>query len=393
MNRGRHRRAERSDAGPIAVMAYHGTNAPPFQRFDPSRRGSSTDDGFLGAGFYASTDPAVGRASKTTLRLIVRLERPLRLTMPTWEADKRRLVNDALGTRGLRGEAITREAERHGYDGVVLDYSPLGYRHQEVVAFDPDEIEVVGPIPTHGALAEATPTPTEVDWEDALVPGDARYVPASIRQQMPSVVARALAAGAPAGQLEFMGAGMTGVVLCAGDVAYKVARDVRDIDHLIFEEEAEWLQAVARVPAVARHVARFHRFDPENLVIERDCPKSDPDVSTYRYGEGRLHDLHRAIDRDMVPHGWTAPEFKPDSYVITKGGPILVDASMPSRVGAELAAFVEAVAAGDRPLWTVRPSDLAFHVRMESGRTLTEEEVRRLLDVIHARWPETATEP
>jgi hypothetical protein len=223
------------------------------------------------------------------------------------------------------------------------------------------------------------------DWRDALAPGEARFVPAIVQPQMPDIVRRALAAGARP-PLEYMGAGMTGVVFCAGDIAYKVARDTRPIDHQFFEEEAEWLRAVTAVPEVAPHVVHFRGFDPDNLVIVRDCPVADPDQSAWRYGENKLHDLHRQIERDMIPHGWTAPEFKLDSYVLTTRGPVLVDASMPSRVGEELARYVEAVAADERPLWTT-PEDLAFAVRMEAGRTLTQAKSDRLEALIAERWP------
>ena len=183
---------------------------------------------------------------------------------------------------------------------------------------------------------------------------------------------------------------MTGVVLCAGDVACKVARATEPISHQMFEEEAEWLEVATTIPSVRPHVAHFHGFDPENLVIIRDCPKADPEQSAWRYGEGKLHDLHRQIECDMIPYGWTAPEFKSDSYVLTTRGPVLVDASMPSRVGEELARYVEAVVAGERPLWTTLPSSLAFAVRMEAGRTLTQAESDRLEALIRRRWPQLA---
>ena len=123
-----------------------------------------------------------------------------------------------------------------------------------------------------------------------------------------------------------------------------------------------------------------------NLVIVRDCPRKDPDESMSRW-ESRLWDLHREIERDMLPHGWTAPEFKPDSYVLTAQGPILVDASMPSRVGAVLARYVEGIVAGARPLGNDSPSDLAFAVRREVGQTLSQAESDRLEALIDRRWP------
>jgi len=228
--------------------------------------------------------------------------------------------------------------------------------------------------------------PSIDSWQDYLAPGEARYVPAIVRPQMPDVVRRAAAAGMPPGT-EYVGAGMTGVVFCAGATAFKVARDTRPIDHHLFEDEAEWLASTAAVPAVAPHVAHLRRFDPENLVIVRDCPHPDPDQSHWRW-ESKLHELHGFIERAMIPHGWTAPEFKPDSYVLTPHGPILVDASMPSRVGAVLAQYVEDVVSGARPLWTTRPHDLTFEVRREVGQTLTQAEADHLQAILERRWPE-----
>ena len=515
-------------------------------------------------------------------------------SLPSWSADKSRLVNDALGTHGLRGHAITVEAERQGYDGVVLDYSPVGYRHQEVVAFDRDQIQILGPVavrplvteevaepdlsyllapsgrtraighedgpepPTDGiaryrsphgsyryvyyvdgvavsalqvmtrdkrygrvanvwtapqarrhgyatallqqarrdlktvehsddlstdavawvgrvgepldggngymhaaenlsqaerealanmadgygfklsghawrptggdappisngtmkrlarrrfvtfvgvvpgtepaitsqgleALRDGGYTLGETDadsWEDYLAPGEARYIPAVVLPQMPDVVARAAAAGMPQGA-EFMGAGMTGVVFCVGAVAYKVARQASPTLRRMLEEEAEWLAAAANVPTVAPHVAGVRRFDPGNVVIVRDCPRADPDEPRWKW-ESAIFDLHRRIEQAMLPNGWTAPEFKPDSYVLTSGGPILVDASMPSRVGNVLARYVEDLVEGERELGDERPSDLAFAVRREVGQTLSQAEADRLQALLDRRWPGVA---
>lgn len=228
--------------------------------------------------------------------------------------------------------------------------------------------------------------PAEIDWEGYLGRGEARYVDRVVRPQMPDVVARAAAAGMPPG-VEYVGAGMTGVVFCAGDVAFKVARDTREVDRMMLEEEAEWLAAASAVPEVAPHVARFHRFDPDNVVIERDCPHPDPDQSLWRW-ESKLYELHKSIERAMLPNGWTAPEFKPDSYVLTPRGPVLVDASLPMRVGAALAQYVEDVVAGARPLWTRNPHDLTFYVRSEIGKTLTQAEADHLQAILVERWPE-----
>ena len=58
----------------------------------------------------------------------------------------------------------------------------------------------------------------------------------------------------------------------------------------------------------------------------------------------------------------------------SRGGPILVDASMPSRVGNVLARYVEDLVEGVRELSDERRSDLAFAVRREAAQDITPQE-------------------
>jgi 8-oxo-dGTP pyrophosphatase MutT (NUDIX family)/GNAT superfamily N-acetyltransferase len=137
---------------PAMMMAesvyYHGTDADPFEQFDSTKIGSSTDSGLLGRGFYFSTDRNIGRNRRTLLRASLHFLNPLKITATSWEPNKLRLVNDALGVEGLRGAALTRALLLKGYDAVILDYSPVGYRHQEVMV--PKASQIKGT-----ALAEA----------------------------------------------------------------------------------------------------------------------------------------------------------------------------------------------------------------------------------------------
>lgn len=269
--------------------------------------------------------------------------------------------------------------------GVATSLYQKLFRDEGISAKDLDSASLTPEGAAFRGGAKLSEGAADESWEDYLAPDEAQYVNVTVLPQMPDIVARAAAGGMPRGA-EYMGAGMTGVVFCVGEVAYKVARSTQPISHSMFGDEAEWLDAAARVGSVAPHVARIHRFDPVNLVIVRDCPRKDPDQSMSRW-ESRLWDLHREIERDMLPHGWTAPEFKPDSYVLTAQGPILVDASMPSRVGAVLARYVEGIVAGARPLGNDSPSDLAFAVRREVGQTLSQAESDRLEALIDRRWP------
>lgn len=121
-------------AGYTATL-FHGTDVE-FKKFDSKFMGSSTDEGLLGRGVYFSTDPNVARSSKFVVKAKVRLARPLRVSMTTWGSNKSELVSDALGLSSVKkGRALTAAARRQGYDSVILDYSSLGYSHQEVVVF------------------------------------------------------------------------------------------------------------------------------------------------------------------------------------------------------------------------------------------------------------------
>ena len=185
-----------------------------------------------------------------------------------------------------------------------------------------------------------------------------RDVPRAIEGEMRNAMARAVAAGAGP-RLEFVGAGMTGIVLSDGKRAYKVARHSPDT----LAEEAEWFVDAAKVPFVKDHVPANVQWDEKNGVIVRDF------VDGRRGGwsdESKLFELHQKIGEQMrKAAGWSAPEFKGDSYIITPSGkPILIDGSMPHRVGKNLVGYVEDVLDGKRvsrePL-----SDLAFALRAE----------------------------
>ena len=123
---------------------YHATTAKPFQRFDPNRRGTATDEGKLGAGFYFSTDPNVAQQGQRTATVDVSLSNPLRIALPHWEADKTALVNDAIGTNALEGQELADTLVNLGYDGVILDFSGLDYPYQEIAVFSDSQATIQG---------------------------------------------------------------------------------------------------------------------------------------------------------------------------------------------------------------------------------------------------------
>ncbi len=148
-------------------------------------------------------------------------------------------------------------------------------------------------------------------------------------REMPTAVQRALDAGARP-PFTYKGAGLTGIVLCdENNHAFKVARE---LDDGMLQSEAEWLEIANRVPALKRHVAEFYAYHPKQHVLERECVQqkvAKPYVKGLPYVS--LYDVHRMIENAMVPHGWSAPEFKADSYVRSERGPVLVDAGFARR--------------------------------------------------------------
>ncbi len=208
---------------------------------------------------------------------------------------------------------------------------------------------------------------------------DEEYVPASISDEIDPAAIRALKAGADA-PLTYIGAGMTSITFLDVDGrAYKVFRSPkRPITKEFAQKEAEWL-ANAGESEIAEHVAEFYSYDPDNVVIVKEFIDGRPGG----WGTPGLHDLHARIEQAMIPVGWTAPEFKEDSYVIdATGRPILVDASMPHRVGDNLLGYVQAIIDGHQDPYTDSSQDLGFALRSEIGQTITKEDARPLLKAL-----------
>jgi len=136
---------------------YHSTKAE-FDQFDLSKAGR-TDEGFLGRGIYFSTDQNVARKGERLIEADVAMRNPLRVEMTTLEpADKITAVNAALGTNGLKGQALTNELRKRGYDAVDLDYTPTGYMHHEIMVPDAAQAKIIPSL----AAPPAEPTPPAV---------------------------------------------------------------------------------------------------------------------------------------------------------------------------------------------------------------------------------------
>lgn len=201
--------------------------------------------------------------------------------------------------------------------------------------------------------------------------------------ELEEAASRAVHAGA-VGDLTFQGAGATGIVFCdTRNVAYKVARHGREPS---VREEAEWLERASHVPGVREHVARNARYDKKHNVLVRECVQGK--VGTPRQ-TSKLFNVHQNIRGAMAPYGWLAPEFKEDSYVLTRDrGAVLVDASSALRVGKELVRYAQDVLAARRPQ-TERLEDIAFAIRQERGTSIPAPVADALLAKLRARGVDT----
>ncbi len=206
-----------------------------------------------------------------------------------------------------------------------------------------------------------------------------------------SAADRARAAGA-VGVLDLQGIGMTAWVFCDEQgVAFKVARNMTPSNVEMLAREAEWLRVANAVPGVKMHVARFYRWHPEVGVIVRECVRQrDRSTMRRRKQDGDLWDLHRSIERSMLPYGFTAPELKADSYVFTRDrGYVLVDAGFVHKTGSRLA---RDIAAKHRDQ-SMRKEELSLErgvMRSEYGRTIDPEVGARLERRLAASRPNGA---
>lgn len=206
-------------------------------------------------------------------------------------------------------------------------------------------------------------------------------IPGVIESEIPDTSRRALASGAKA-PLEFVGAGMTGIVYKdATGTAYKVGRHLNSINKRILSEEYEWFKAANSDSKVAPHVAKVYRYDPRNVVLVREHIDGYPGAWSQ---ESSLRDLMLQIDSRMrSKHGWSAPEFKGDSFIYSSRGPILVDASMPHRFGHNLVEYVAQIVQGKRRALGESNSDLAFYLRRElMDGNISREQVGPLLEAL-----------
>jgi len=125
---------------PFGITAYHASPTI-FDQFDIKKIGSTTDSGYLGHGGYFSTDPNIARNTpeKNTLKFDINYKNPLKLSFPSWEANKKDIILNELNLPKTSSSLdISKELKKRGYDSVELDYSPVGYNQKEIMMLNPE---------------------------------------------------------------------------------------------------------------------------------------------------------------------------------------------------------------------------------------------------------------
>ncbi len=134
------------------IRAYHASpNA--FERFDIRKAGSTTDAGDLGRGLYFTTDnttavspPFAGPGTKMPHRYEVDLavSNPLPLEMPSFSADKAKLIREKIGLpANATAQEVAEKVQSMGHDAAVLDYAPTGYKAKEIAVYDDKLIDIL----------------------------------------------------------------------------------------------------------------------------------------------------------------------------------------------------------------------------------------------------------
>jgi hypothetical protein len=131
------------NASGMGIRAYH-RSPNDFDKFDLSYTGTTTDPGKLGTAHYFSTDANVASAGPRRYEAEVSLKNPIELRYPKWGADKQSLITERLGLPAdAHAQDIRSAAMKRGHDGVVLDYSPVGYNHKEIAAYSDDLVSIL----------------------------------------------------------------------------------------------------------------------------------------------------------------------------------------------------------------------------------------------------------
>jgi hypothetical protein len=193
--------------------------------------------------------------------------------------------------------------------------------------------------------------------------------------------ARARGAGAR-GKLTFVGAGGEGTVLCdEHGKAFKIGRR-----ELTLRDEAAWMAMASKIASIKQHIPRDVRYDADNDVIVRECLTKK--VSGRRLSSTKLWDLHQRLTTAVMPYGRGRPEFKEDSYVITRRGPVLVDAGFAVKYGQPLVQEALDIINERKAATPLDVKQMGWDITTERGKSVPASVANKLLRRLQVINPE-----
>lgn len=175
----------------------------------------------------------------------------------------------------------------------------------------------------------------------------------AVHDKIPGAVESAIESGADASDLEYVGAGMEGIILGSGDRAYKVGR-FRSL-----QNEAEALESLQGT-AAGDLVPEFYSYDSGKNVIVREMVEGEPAT----WGTRNVREAYEAIAEELRGKDWTAPEYKEDSFIQTPDGRLLmVDIGLLNPTGEREVKQVETILTNAKSKEDVDLLDVSFSIR------------------------------
>jgi hypothetical protein len=206
----------------------------------------------------------------------------------------------------------------------------------------------------------------------------------AVRAHVIEAAHKAVEAGADPKDMEYLGAGMEGILFVSGGKAFKVGRASMAAKKPVFggkpktlRNEAEAMQSLENTPA-AKFVAKVHRYDEKHDVIVREMVEGRPGG----WGQGKqARAAYDIIVEELKKQEWSAPEFKEDSFILSEDGASIkmVDVGLIFPRGQREVRHVEQILSGAKSKDDISLLDVGFSIRtLLSEGELKPEKARKM---------------
>lgn len=186
---------------------------------------------------------------------------------------------------------------------------------------------------------------------------------AAVRGEVMAAAGRAVQVGADPKTMRYVGAGGEAIIFADGrGRAYRVLRTndpAQRREKTLVERDALEVAKLPSSPA-AKYLPKLHQVDPQLGVVVRDEVKGRPGG----WGTKGLRDAYETIAAEFKRNGFSAPEFKEDSFIIPEDGgpPVMVDLGFLHYRGRREADHIASLLATGDPS-EIDPLDQPFAIR------------------------------